>query len=93
MLLEIVSPEATLFKGQVTSVSVPGVNGEFQMLTDHAPIVSLLTKGTIKIVGDHLKFDPQFENKFEKVDNKTYYLPIEFGTLELKDNRINILAN
>lgn len=93
MLLEIVSPEATLFKGQVTSVAVPGVNGEFQMLTDHAPIVSLLTKGNIKIVGDYLKFDPQFEDKFEKVDNKTYYLPIKFGTLELKENRINILVN
>jgi len=93
MLLEIVSPEATLFKGQVTSVSVPGINGEFQMLNNHAPIVSLLTKGNIKIVGQNLKFDPQFETKFDKVDANTYYLPIESGTLELKENRINILAN
>ena len=34
MILEIVSPEATLFKGEVTSVSVPGINGEFQMLNN-----------------------------------------------------------
>lgn len=93
MILEIVSPEATLFSGEVTSVSVPGIDGEFQMLENHAPIVSLLTKGNIKIVGTNLAFAPQFENKFEKVDANTYYLPIEFGTLELKDNKINILAN
>ena len=46
MILEIVSPEATLFKGEVTSVAVPGVNGEFQMLNNHAPIVSILKQGT-----------------------------------------------
>ena len=40
MYLEIVSPEATLFSGEVTSVAVPGVNGDFEMLNNHAPIVS-----------------------------------------------------
>lgn len=93
MLIEIVSPEATLFKGQVDSVSVPGINGEFQMLNNHAPIVSLLVEGKIKIVGDNIKIDPQFKSKFEKIDNNTYYIPIKSGTLELKENRINILAN
>ena len=42
MILEIVSPEATLFSGEVTSVSVPGINGEFQMLNNHAAVVSIL---------------------------------------------------
>ncbi len=93
MILEIVSPEAKLFSGQVTAVSVPGVDGEFQMLNNHAPIVSLLTEGRIKIVGNNLQFEPQFEKKFEKIDNNTYYLPIKSGTLELQDNKINILAN
>jgi len=93
MILEIVSPEATLFKGQVTAVSVPGINGEFQMLNNHAPIVSLLIEGRIKIAGTNLQFEPQFESRFEKIDNNTYYLPINSGTLELKDNKINILAN
>ena len=88
MILEIVSPEAKLFSGQVT-----GVDGEFQMLNNHAPIVSLLTEGRIKIVGNNLQFEPQFEKKFEKIDNNTYYLPIKSGTLELQDNKINILAN
>lgn len=92
MLLEIVSPETTLFEGQVDTVSVPGINGEFQMLNNHAPIVSLLAEGRIKIAGTNLKFDSQFENRFEKIDNTTYYLPIKSGTIELKDNKINILV-
>jgi F-type H+-transporting ATPase subunit epsilon len=46
MLLEIVSPEASLFKGEITSISVPGVDGSFQILNNHAPIVSL-QKGTV----------------------------------------------
>jgi F-type H+-transporting ATPase subunit epsilon len=40
MLLEILSPEASLFKGEITSVSVPGLDGSFQILNNHAPIVS-----------------------------------------------------
>ena len=49
MYLEIVSPEATLFSSEVDSVVVPGVNGEFEMLSNHAPIVSILSEGTIRI--------------------------------------------
>ena len=45
MILEIVSPEATLFKGEVTSVSFQ-VNGSFQILNFHAPIVSTLKQGS-----------------------------------------------
>ena len=52
MYLEIVSPEATLFSGEVESVAVPGVNGEFQMLNNHAAIVSLLGKGKVKFAGN-----------------------------------------
>lgn len=92
MKLEIVSPEATLFKGEVTSVTVPGINGEFQMLTNHAPIVSILTKGSIKIVGEGIQIGKEFASKFEKIGDE-YHLPINSGTLELNDNTIIILAN
>ena len=51
MYLEIVSPEATLFTGEVDSVKVPGSAGDFQMLNNHAPIVSTLKKGIVKISG------------------------------------------
>ena len=50
MILEIVSPEATLFKGEVTSVTLPGVDGSFQILNNHAPIVSILKQGGVKLL-------------------------------------------
>ncbi|ESU19414.1 ATP synthase epsilon subunit [Flavobacterium cauense R2A-7] len=93
MILEIVSPEATLFKGEVTSVAVPGVDGEFQMLNNHAPIVSLLGKGNVKIVGSGLKIAKEFADKFNKVNEQTFWLPIESGTIEMNDNKIIVLAD
>ena len=44
MYLEIVTPEATIFKGEVDSVSVPGVNGDFEMLNNHAALCRSLKK-------------------------------------------------
>ena len=49
MYLEIISPEKTLFKGEVESILFPGTYGDFQVLNNHAPIVSTLTKGKVKI--------------------------------------------
>lgn len=92
MFLEIVSPEAVLFKGDVTSVAVPGVNGEFQMLDNHAPIVSLLQEGNVKIYGN-IELKEAFKNKFSKNDKGVTLLPISSGTVELKDNKVIILAD
>lgn len=91
MYLEIVSPEATLFSGEVTSVAVPGVNGEFEMLNSHAPIVSILKEGQIKISGN-VSLEEDVEAKFTKQDGKTL-LAINSGTLEINDNKIIILAD
>jgi len=91
MYLEIVSPEATLFKGEVISVAVPGVNGEFEMLKDHAPIVSLLKEGNVKISGN-ITLDEEVESKFTKSD-KGFWLPITSGTIEMKDNKVIVLAD
>jgi F-type H+-transporting ATPase subunit epsilon len=91
MYLEIVSPEATLFSGEVESVAVPGVNGEFQMLKDHAPIVSLLKEGQVKIVGN-ITLEEEVESKFTKSDNG-FWLAINSGTLELKNNKVIVLAD
>lgn len=93
MILEIVSPEATLFKGEVTSVAVPGVNGEFQMLNNHAPIVSLLTKGNVKINAQNIKIQKEFASKFSKVNEQNYWLPITSGTIEMQDNKVIVLAD
>jgi F-type H+-transporting ATPase subunit epsilon len=91
--LEIVSPEGHLFKGNVTSVAVPGINGEFQMLNNHANIVSILAKGSIKIAVADFK-GADFGDRFIKSDkDQKFLLAIESGTLELKDNRIIILVD
>ena len=92
MYLEIVSPEATLFSGEVTSIAVPGVMGEFQMLKDHAPIVSLLKEGFVKIYGD-IVIDEDVQDQFSKGDKGVTLLKINSGTLELKDNKIIVLAD
>ena len=92
MFLEIVTPEATLFKGEVTSVAVPGVNGEFEMLKDHAPIVSLLKEGHVKLYGDDIQLDEEVEDKFIKED-RGIWLAINSGTIELKDNKVIVLAD
>ncbi len=92
MYLEIVSPEATLFSGEVTSVTVPGINGEFQMLKDHAPIVSLLQEGNVKIDGN-VGIDEDHQDKFSTDASGKIILPISSGTIELKDNKVIVLAD
>ena len=92
MYLEIVSPEATLFSGEVESVTVPGINGEFQMLSDHAPIVSLLQAGLVKIGGD-VTLEEEYEDKFEKDASGKTTLSIQSGTIEMKNNRVIVLAD
>ena len=92
MYLEIVSPEATLFAGEVESVTVPGVDGEFQMLNNHAAIVSLLQEGMVKIEGD-IVIEEEFETKFSKDDKGKTVLQITSGTVEMKDNRVIVLAD
>jgi F-type H+-transporting ATPase subunit epsilon len=97
MYLEIVSPEAILFSSEVDSVVVPGVKGEFEMLNNHAPVVSILKAGTVRIkvhTQDHLVYDQlhgDVEPHFE--DHKVLTLQIKSGTVESKDNRVIILAD
>ncbi|REG91187.1 F0F1 ATP synthase subunit epsilon [Flavobacterium aquicola] len=94
MILEIVSPEAKLFSGEISSISVPGVDGRFQMLNNHAPIVSLLQKGTINITtAGNFELNEETAGLFNKVNDQNYTLEIASGTLELKDNKVIVLAD
>ena len=77
MKLEILTPEEKLFTGEVYSVQVPGSNGRFQMLNKHAPIVSSLKKGTVKIIDDK---------------KKELLIEVNNGIIEMKNNKIIILA-
>ncbi len=91
MQLEIISPEAILLQAEVNSVAVPGINGEFQMLDNHAPIVSLLQKGKVIIDGNP-NIEDDFIEKFKKENGKTI-LEITSGTIEMSDNKVIILVD
>jgi F-type H+-transporting ATPase subunit epsilon len=70
MNVVILSPEKEIFAGEVKSVTVPGSEGQFQLLNNHAAIVSSLQKGEIKLVkanGDKVTF--QVEGGFVEVLN------------------------
>ena len=96
MYLEIVTPEAVLLSAEVDSVSVPGVEGQFQMLNNHAPIVSVLTKGEIKVfTHSHPVNSEDLAKSFKRDsgDSKILVLPVEGGVVEMKDNKVIVLAD
>ena len=93
MILEIVSPESSLFKGEVTSVSLPGVDGSFQVLNNHAPIVSILKSGTVTVLAPKFVLHKEVESKFTKVNDQTFTLSIASGTIEMKNNNIIVLVD
>ena len=92
MILEIVTPEATLLHTNVEIVTVPGINGEFQMLKDHAPIVTLLQEGKVKISGN-ISLEKEYASKFTKDAEGNTVLQISSGTIELKNNKVIVLAD
>lgn len=92
MKLEIISPEAVLLQADVKSVAVPGVNGEFQILDNHAPIVSILQEGLVKIDGN-ITINEEVKKKFTKNDEGRWTLFINSGTLEMNNNKVIILAD
>ena len=91
MHLEIVSPEAILFSSEVSSIYVPGANGEFEMLNNHAPLISLLKEGHVKINGN-ITLEEEVESLFNKTD-KGFWLPINSGTIEMSSSKIIILVD
>lgn len=48
MHLEILTPEKKIFEGDVTIVTFPGANGSFQVMENHAPLISLLNEGRVE---------------------------------------------
>ncbi|MDA9305662.1 F0F1 ATP synthase subunit epsilon [Flavobacteriaceae bacterium] len=91
MYLEIVSPEVKLFSGEVESLTVPGASGSFQVLNNHAPIVSTLTKGQVKIQGK-LKLDDANKGLFSQEGNFTFF-EIQSGAIEMRDNKVILLTD
>ena len=76
--LEIVTPSKSAFKGEVKSITVPGTKGRFQVLKNHAPIISTLDIGMIKV---------------DLPDGKENYYSTAGGTIEVLDNKVLVLAD
>ena len=96
MYLEIVTPEAVLLSSEVDSVSVPGIEGQFQMLNNHAPIVSVLGKGEVKVFTHSKSVNSKEISKLFKPDpndSKILVLEVDGGVVEMKDNKVIVLAD
>jgi len=77
MKLEIITPDKSVFTGEVSLVQLPGIDGSFEILNMHAPLISVLKKGNIKIKDD------QGKEQFFKVNG---------GVVEVLKNKVLILA-
>jgi len=77
MKIEIITPDKKIYEGDINSIRVPGKKGSFQVLKDHAPIISTLENGPVIIVdqeGNQIRYE------------------INGGVIEVKQNKIILLA-
>jgi F-type H+-transporting ATPase subunit epsilon len=77
MTLEILTPERKIFSGEVYGVQLPGISGSFEVLDKHAPLVSALAKGQLKILRDK---------------NITTLYTIQSGFIEVLNNKATVLV-
>ena len=77
MTLEILTPEKKLFSGDVYAVQFPGIDGKFEILDRHAPLVSALGKGNLKVLRDK---------------NSATNYRIESGFVEVLNNKATVLV-
>ena len=77
MKVDIITPEKSLFAGEAKLVQLPGTEGSFELMNNHAPIISTLTNGKIKVI--------------EANGNKLFF-DISGGMVEASGNNVSILA-
>ena len=75
--IEIISPEKQLFAGNITIVQLPGALGSFEIMENHAPIISTLTKGKIKV---------------KETNGTITYFEISGGLIEASSNEVKVLV-
>lgn len=78
MNLIVLSPDKEIFSGAVKSVQVPGEGGSFQMLENHAPIVSSLSKGVVNVV---------------KANGEKMSFKVDGGFVEMLNNEVSLLVS
>jgi len=77
MKLEIITPDRSLFSGEVSLVQLPGIDGSFEILNDHAPLISVLARGRVKI---------------QDSQKQLQYFDIKGGVVEVLHNKVLLLA-
>ena len=76
MYLEVITPERKIFEGEVVSATFPGTSGSFQVLKNHAPLISTCTRGMVKVK--------------TQGEEKTFI--IDGGVVEVLKNKVVLLA-
>ena len=77
MQLDIVTPDDQIYSGEIKLVKLPGVDGSFEILKNHAPLISTLEKGKIKIIEEN---------------NEVKFFEIADGVVEVQNNKVIVLA-
>ncbi len=77
MNLEIVTPDSKVYEGEITSIALPGIDGSFQILNNHAPIVSALGTGKMTVID---------------TESQTQEYKISGGVVEMNNNKVIVLA-
>lgn len=76
MLLEIITPDKKVFSGEAKLIQLPGSKGSFEILNNHAPIISTLTNGRIKVID---------------MNDQVSFFDVKDGMIESKANKIIVL--
>ncbi len=77
MNIEIITPDQSIYSGEIKLAQFPGIDGSFEVLNNHAPMISVLKQGKIKV---------------EDINNETQYFEVKGGVVEVLKNKILVLA-
>ncbi len=97
MKVQILTPEEVVFNGEVDSIKVPGRDGSFQMLDNHAPIVSVLEEGLIELHTHSQEREDYLNLSAEIVQSPNneniLQFPIKGGVIEFNNNKAIVLID
>lgn len=92
MKLEIITPESNVFSGEAKSVSLPGLDGVFQVLNNHAPIISALKKGNLVVELEGPLIEEQKNDMIVIDSSDKISVAVNGGLAELNKNKLIVLA-
>ena len=78
MKVEILTPENAVYRGEISLIQLPGIDGLFELLDNHAPMITVLSEGNAKLV--------------EKDTNQTLHFSVKGGVVEVLKNKVLVLA-